>query len=1167
MNSHNNNPLKEFHISRKARDKYQFSDSLFSSRGTVVISSYHDLRVFAQKMNDKLDLISFPETAVKASDINAMGLIDEIFHYVIGLFCEQRNATTLKELQAVLAKRLGKNHLNDILARFVDEFPPHSVYNNQTDVKSYLEAQEDGIPNRQIVLEEIIMLWLANMNPAYSPYLELFDDANLERHSKYLQMINEVQDFFANQPAFGPDEQNLIDMLRAPAIAVPHSLMGQLEYILEKWGFLLGDFLFRILGGLDLLKEERKIGFVGPGLSRAYEYSAQEAERFSPDKDWMPKVVILAKSIYVWMDQLSKKYSRNIHRLDHIPDEELDQVADWGFTSLWLIGVWERSQASKQIKNMCGNPDAEASAYSLFDYTIARDLGGDEAYFSLKERAWARGVRLACDMVPNHTGIDSKWMSQHPDWFIAQSYSPFPAYSFDGENLSKDSGIGIYLENHYYNRTDAAVAFKRVDFGTGDARYVYHGNDGTSMPWNDTAQLNYLNPEVREAAIQTILHVARHFSVIRFDAAMTLTKKHYQRLWFPEPGTGGDIPSRSAHSMSRDAFDKAMPDEFWREVVDRVAAELPDTLLLAEAFWLMEGYFVRTLGMHRVYNSAFMNMLKNEENDKYRTLIKNTLEFNPEILKRFVNFMNNPDEETAIAQFGKDDKYFGVCLLLVTMPGLPLFGHGQIEGYKEKYGMEYRRAYWNESPDQDLVRRHQEKIFPVLRKRYLFADAQNFLLYDFWNSGGYVNENVFAYSNGAGNEHTLVVYNNQYESTSGWIRTSSSFLAKSDNGDSKLVQRSLAEGLSLSNDSGYYLIFRDHISGLEFIRSNQSIIDNGLFVELSGYRHCLFWDFREVKDNQFGHYSQLTNYLDGQGVPSVTETLKELFLQPLHHSFKELSNPQMVRHMIDLRIKDREAMADSAAMKEIEEKLSHFIFEAASFVSAKGGEKALVDETMVALHSSFSIPTLKLESGLIDSQTAAKIEKSIKNHFSQHPLHLPILLNWTFISRLGKLVGKEEFWDRSRSWIDEWRLGKIIYWSFRELIENDASATEGLALLKIITQRQNWFLDHMTEPNSSALIMEKLLSDPEVMQFLQINRYQDILWFNQEAFDLLLDWLFVIAAQDCLSRLAPNDPNFAKEITAYFEITELWKSKASYSKFQLEQFRYLLKFENPERPT
>jgi hypothetical protein len=155
------------------------------------------------------------------------------------------------------------------------------------------------------------------------------------------------------------------------------------------------------------------------------------------------------------------------------------------------------------------------------------------------------------------------------------------------------------------------------------------------MPWNDTAQLNYLNPEVREAVIQTILDVARKFPIIRFDAAMTLAKRHYHRLWFPEPGSGGDIPTRSDHGMTKEEFDRALPVEFWREVVDRAAVEAPDTLLLAEAFWLMEGYFVRTLGMHRVYNSAFMNLLRNEDNAKYRMVMKNTLEFDPEILKRF----------------------------------------------------------------------------------------------------------------------------------------------------------------------------------------------------------------------------------------------------------------------------------------------------------------------------------------------------------------------------------------------------------------------------------------------------------------------------------------------------------------------------------------------------
>ena len=61
--------------------------------------------------------------------------------------------------------------------------------------------------------------------------------------------------------------------------------------------------------------------------------------------------------------------------------------------------------------------------------------------------------------------------------------------------------------------------------------------------------------------------------------------------------------------------------------------------------------------------------------------------------------MNNPDERTAVEQFGKEGKYFGACVLLVTMPGLPMIGHGQIEGLHEKYGMEYRRAYWDEPED------------------------------------------------------------------------------------------------------------------------------------------------------------------------------------------------------------------------------------------------------------------------------------------------------------------------------------------------------------------------------------------------------------------------------------------------------------------------------------
>ena len=483
--------------------------------------------------------------------------------------------------------------------------------------------------------------------------------------------------------------------------------------------------------------------------------------------------------------------------------------------SLWLIGIWERSRASRTIKQLCGNQDAVASAYSLYDYRIAEDLGGEAAYISLRDRCYRRGIRLASDMVPNHMGIDSPWVVEHPDWFISRPDPPYPAYNFDGPDLSPDPRVEIKIERHYYEQTDAAVVFQRRDRQSGETRYIYHGNDGTSFPWNDTAQLDYLNPAVREQVIQTILHVARLFPVIRFDAAMTLAKRHFQRLWFPNPGSSGAIPSRAEYAMTTEEFNKHMPQEFWREVVDRVAAEVPGTLLLAEAFWLMEGYFVRTLGMHRVYNSAFMNMMRDEENAKYRSVIKNTLEFDPDIMKRYVNFMSNPDERTAIDQFGTGDKYFGVATLMSTLPGLPMFGHGQIEGYTEKYGMEYRWPRYQEDPDPRWSSATSARSRPCCISATLFAESSNFLLYDFFREDGSVDENVFAYSNRRGDQRALVLYNNRYATTRGTIDNSAAY---ADKQSGHLRQRRLKEGLDLHADPAVILAYRDSLTGLEYLR-------------------------------------------------------------------------------------------------------------------------------------------------------------------------------------------------------------------------------------------------------------------------------------------------------------------------------------------------------------
>ena len=927
--------MMEFHIARDARERYQFTESLFSYTGNVVFANMAGAREFAYRMNLVRDVEKHPEQAVHAGALYAMGLIDEASHVLMARYREEFDPEVMTSALDWFSAQVGADALDSMLLTFVEQFPGTSVIRGLETPKQWLAGTTDGTPHRAAALEELLLLWTANRNEAFQPFDELFEDKTLAEKTVYRQVTQQLPDYFATRPLIpieGATAVNLLDLLRAPAVGSPASLSDQLALIRRLWKPLLGESVERLLeiAGEILHEEELAIWmqFNPPAVQAraAAEAAAQrrresgqqqwpsvvshaevpvfeindpahEYEKFSPDTAWMPNTVLIAKSTYVWLAQLSKQYGRRIARLDEIPDEELATLADRGLNSLWLIGVWERSRASKTIKQLCGNSDAVASAYSLFDYSIAEDLGGEAAYINLRDRCYRQGVRLASDMVPNHMGIDSPWVIEHPEWFISRQDSPYPAYTFNGPDLSHDGRVEIKIEDHYFEQSDAAVVFRRVDRSSGETRYVYHGNDGTSFPWNDTAQLDYLNPAVREQVIQTILHVARLFPVIRFDAAMTLAKRHFHRLWFPGPGASGAIPSRAEYGMSQAEFDRHMPHEFWREVVDRVAAEVPGTLLLAEAFWLMEGYFVRTLGMHRVYNSAFMVMLRDEDNAKYRSVIKNTLEFDPDIMKRYVNFMSNPDERTAIDQFGKGDKCFGVAALMATLPGLPMFGHGQIEGFTEKYGMEYYRPRYDERPDHWLVERHEREIAPLLKRRWLFAESSNFLLYDFFQANGSVDENIFAYTNRNGGERALVVFNNRYGATHGTIDFSAAY---ADKGAGQLRQQRLREGLGLSGDKSALLSFRDSLTGLEYLRRADELDERGFTLDLHAYQCHVFLDWRELRATAEQPWDKLCAQLNGRGVANLEDALVNLELRPVHEALRLQLDSAVVRLFADL---------------------------------------------------------------------------------------------------------------------------------------------------------------------------------------------------------------------------------------------------------------------------
>ena len=1169
----------EFHINAFVRNVCQFDKTLFSSTGNVVISDITDIHQFVHTFNlavkdGKFDKVGNTVSYLKSGLLNGMGILDEVFHAVCRLYRRDINKdffTSAYEYinKALLQKSKSATPLDDLLLTFITEFPPYPVYTKQQGLREWLSSYDSvsNMPHTIIALEELLLLRLANENGAFEPFFVLFNDEALRESKQYSLFWRSFKEFSSIQAPFGPEHTDLISMLKKPVEYAPYSIKGQIEYVIRHWKDFLGDWLQLLLSGLDLIAEEEKQGWIshtGPIETSVYNFDniLDEYEKFSHDYDWMPNVILIAKSSLVWLNQLSKKYSRNISRLDEIPDEEIKMLADYGFNALWLIGIWERSRASARIKQLCGNPEAASSAYSLHSYEIAEELGGWQALENLRTRCTRYNIKLAADMVPNHTGMDSRWIVERPHLFLSTNAPPFPSYSFSGQNLSTDSRVEVYLEDHYFSREDCAVVFKRRDNLTGSEMYIYHGNDGTGLPWNDTAQLDFLNPETREAVIQEILNVAKNFKIIRLDAAMVLAKKHIQRLWYPQLGSGGTIATRSRFAMTNEQFNEKIPVEFWREVVDRCNQEAPDTLLLAEAFWMMEGYFVRTLGMHRVYNSAFMNMLKMEENEKYRNTIKNTLTFDPQVLKRYVNFMNNPDEDTAIAQFGSSDKYFGICTMMVTMPGLPMFGHGQIEGLEEKYGMEYRRAYYEEVPKQELIERHEREIFPLMRRRSFFSGVENFFLFDFWNNG-LVNENVFAWSNCCAGNRSLIFYNNAYERAFGWILLSAGYAVKQSNGEKIIEQKSFLSALQLTNAENYFTIFHEQRSGLYYIRENCELARSGFYAALDGFQCQVFWEIYEVKDTETSLYRTLCTNLDGAGFESIDEYIRCQELEQLHTSLYSLLDEQYFIALKTLSEQRSQNLKHTISTKDIlvaiKHKLKHFVESIFSELQKQNPEKEasftpdIQDAVFMYVYNRLEVFLHFL--GLpLDTDTGTPLEPQMdflsliqKTFFTSYE-DIFIFGAGLFFLTIKSAIKQLALDDEPAQVCKYWLLDKKITQILAEYGVRSDIAFEKLQLIEHFLALDTVVFSETNRKTSAKKTKHKNLvvsaielwcDCPVCTDFLHVHDWQDSHWFNKEQ----SEYLALVTSFFTLLETKPSQTSYLKAVqyanAVYADLTEL----------------------------
>jgi len=309
----------------------------------------------------------------------------------------------------------------------------------------------------------------------------------------------------------------------------------------------------------------------------------------------------------VWLTEIARSLGRPA-TLDDIPDSELDRLAKLGFDWIWLLSVWQTGPEGRRVSRTnpewrrefqetlpdLSDEDIPGSGFAITGYTVHAALGGDQALARLRERLKKRGLKLMLDFVPNHTGLDHPWVSDHPEYYIA--------------------GTELDLARAPHNYT-------WVKRRQGDLLLAL-GRDPYFAGWPDTLQLNYANPATQAALQNELVRIGGQCDGLRCDMAMLVLPEVFERTW------------------------GLTPQPFWVKATERVRAQFPGFCFMAEVYWDLE-WTLQQQGFDYAYDKRLYDRLRDHHARPVREHFLAGLDYQDKLAR----FLENHDEPRAAATF------------------------------------------------------------------------------------------------------------------------------------------------------------------------------------------------------------------------------------------------------------------------------------------------------------------------------------------------------------------------------------------------------------------------------------------------------------------------------------------------------------------------------------
>ena len=376
----------------------------------------------------------------------------------------------------------------------------------------------------------------------------------------------------------------------------------------------------------------------------------------------------------------------------------------------------------------------------------------------------------------------------------------------------------------------------------------------------------------------------------------------------------------------------------------------------------------------------------------------------------------------------------------------------------------------------------------------------------------------------------------------------------------------LSELLSIKPYKEYYYIYTDHRTQLQYLISGKEIAEQGFHIQLFGYQYRVCLRFREVYDLK-GKYEKLYHMLNGKGVSSVDEALKEMELLPLHsryENFFSYDNMEKIRTYFVYKPDKKKKEEELALPGKLDTELNLLVKEFNNYLNGKTSKEKFEKK----FHDDLSASRKFFQFWLTHNKRKS-VTKWMKACDEILPVNSKVTTNREYLTFINLILLKQLFNKKSDTGkihilFDELLLSKPI----TNILQKQANGTSIHHRIELIQLLQTGFL--LEKKKASKLISDKkskvtvksdseknymlpsikvLLNEDIVHKFLRVNEFEGITYFSKERFDELLKWILLFNLTQMPSHIYEKQVSKKQLTKTEFDKEILKTSKNNYERF------------------